>query len=321
MSSSPPSPLNGSNPFNLSFSLTNVEIGMLSFLNILFSLLGSLGNIFVCFAFLTYSKLRSTMNIFILSLACSDLLVCLVAQPMFVLSLIKRYQQEHVLNAFEDIRKGLTWVSLLASTGNLLGVTLDRYLAIINPLSYGYNHNVKPISGFCVALAWLIAICLGTSTSFSSKAKLIGQIYVFLAVICLIFPLYCRVLYIARKHQQHINASLTQTASFGVDNEPATPSPPRHRDHHKTTDGSALKTVGVISGVFVLGWFPLFILPFIYRSSSCDRHLVLALFQWVNTLALCSSAANPIVYSWPDRKFRESLQMVYKRWASKRFDA
>ena len=299
---------------NSSFILNDVEIGIMSFVNILFSIVGSLGNMFVCFAFVAYPNLRNASSVFVLSLACSDLLVCLVAQPMFVASLVKHYQPESVTNVFEDVRKRLTWISLLASAGNLLGVTIDRYVAIANPLRYG-NRGTTPSARIFLALVWVVAIGAGISTGIIPKMKLAGQIYVFVVVIFLILPLYSRELYIATKHRRNILGTIAYGEYLTGDNRAIPTS--QHR-MHKKADRNALKTVGIICGVFFLGWFPLLILPFIYRSNFHNRKLVLDLFQWVNTLALCSSAVNPIVYSWTDRKFRKSLHMLYTRWAAKR---
>lgn len=313
--------------FNASFILTDKEIGLLSFVNVLFSTVGTLGNVFVCFTFVACPGLRDNTNKFILSLACSDLLVCLIAQPMFVVSLVKRYQQKYVSNAFEDARKMLTWVSLLASAGNLLGVTFTRYLAIVNPLSYRGNDRqrfTEARTWLFVIVVWVIAICFGASTRVDPNMKLVGQIYVFVVVICLIFPLYCRVLCIAWKQKRRIMRAIRTVRHVTVNNHVAIPAswsgsttaPVMRRN----TKRNPLKTIGVICGVFIVGWFPLFVLPFIYRNTESmhDREIVFGWFQWVNTTALCSSAINPIVYSWTDRKFRKALKTVYERRIAKR---
>ena len=299
---------------NSSFVLTDVEIGFLSFVNILFSTFGTLGNTFVCFVFVAYPRLRCTINKFIFSLACSDLLVCLVGQPMFVVSLVKNYQQKSVLNAFEHARKTLTWVSLLASAGNLLGVTQDRYVAIVHPLRSGANR--QKVAAFFVTIVWVFAICVGIGTEFSPVMKMVGQGYVFVVVMCLILPFYCRILSVARRHKRDI---LAQTVEFtSVGDHAMLPSRRGEREAHADTNRKSVKTVGLICVVFIVGWFPLLVLPFLYRSNFRNRNIMFSLFQWVNTLALCSSAVNPIVYSWTDRKFRKALKMVYARWVAKR---
>ena len=302
---------------SLEFTLTDVEIGILSTVNVIFSLIGSLGNILVCFAFLRFPKLRNTMNIFILSLACSALLVCLLAQPMFAVSLFKHYQQKSNTNVFEKVRKGLTWISLVASAGNLFGVTLDRYYAITKPFRYTEHPGAKRNAVIFVAINWMISCGLGTCTIFQEIFKRIILVYVVVIMICLIFPLYTRILFIAAKHRQKILASQTYTSNLNMRASPPTPLKYRLKLRHKI-DRSALITVGVICCVFVLGWFPLLILAFVYRIIDEDRKVILDVFQWVNTLALCSSACNPIVYAVTDKRFRESIKVMHRRWTTRR---
>ena len=305
---------------DLEFTLTDSEIAILCAVNVVFSIVGTLGNLLVCFAFLRFPKLRIHMNIFILSLACSALLVCMLAQPMYVVSLALHYQQEHIMNVFEKVRKGFTWISLLASAGNLFGVTLDRYHAIAKP----FRHSEQQVAGMdglvFVSVVWIIAMGLGISAIFKDTVKMVILVYVFVIMVCLILPLYARILLIAAKHRQKILAS--QTCASNLRNERNPPSPmQRYRlKLRNKIDRSALITVGVICVVFVLGWFPLLVLAPVYRFLQEDRKIVLDVFQWVNTIALSSSACNPIVYAATDKRFRESLKVMHRRWVTRRQD-
>jgi hypothetical protein len=306
---------------SLEFTLTDVEIGILCTANVIFSIIGSFGNVLVCFAFLRFPRLRNTINIFILSLACSALLVCLIAQPMYVVSLIKHYQQEHITNVFEKVRKCFTWISLLASAGNLFGVTLDRYYAITKPFRRSEDNAARANAFIFVAIVWFIAAGLGTSAVFEETIKLVVLAYVFIIVLCLILPLYTRILVIAAKHRQRILAGQTYTSNMGMRDQMKPPTYFKYRSKlRQKIDRSALITVGVICAVFVLGWFPLLILPLVYRIIEEDRELILDVFQWVNTIALCSSACNPMVYAATDKRFRESLKVTYRRWVTRRQD-
>lgn len=303
------------------FVLTDLEIGIMCSVNAIFSIIGSLGNILVCFAFLHFPKLRNTMNIFILSLACSALLVCLIAQPMYAVSLVKHYQQENVTNVFEKVRKCFTWISLLASAGNLFGVTLDRYYAITEPFRYSGHQSVRPRACIFVTVIWLIAVGLGTTATFLKAVKIVTLVYVLVIVMVLILPLYVRILHIAAKHRQKILTTQSFTSNLSVRDQINLPTPLKYRVklRHKI-DRSALKTVGLICVVFVVGWFPLLILPLIYRITKEDKNLILDLFQWVNSVALCSSSVNPIVYAVTDRRFRESLNVMHRKWVIRHQD-
>lgn len=300
---------------NQTVGLSDVELGVMLSINILFSFTGTVGNLAVCFAFVLCRNLRNTMNTFILSLACSDLLVCLVAQPMFITRLIQSPQDE-VTTTSEDIRKRLTWISLLASIGNLLGVTMDRYFIIADPLRYAARVTTKTACVF-VAVVWTFATTLGALTLSYRNAKVIGQIYVVVLLAGVIIPLYCRILCIARRHARLIH-SFYNRVLVSHSNKTNTLAPRSRRQSVQKADRNSLKTVGIISAIFVIGWFPLLILPFLYRAEGNDKSAILNAFQWANTLALCSSACNPLVYSWRDRRFRKVLTVNYEKWKARR---
>lgn len=292
----------------------DAERGILVATNVLFSVFGSLGNICVCCAFLLYPQLRNSMNIFIFSLACSDLLVCLVAQPMYVVKLLDSIPKEQT-SVCEDIRKRLTWVSLLASIGNLVGVTFDRYLIISNPLLYAVRGATKKTC-LLVALIWIVSSVMGSITESYRYAKVIGQIYVIVLLVGITIPLYCRILCIARKHARVIDTCLSQV-HVNYTEQTTKPEWVRSMSVQKA-DRNSLKTVGIISGIFAVGWFPLLILPFLYRAGTHEQTVLVRALRWANTLALCSSACNPVVYSWRDRRFRKALTTTYGRWKARR---
>jgi hypothetical protein len=299
-----------SSPQNTTLVLSDIELGLMVSTNLLFSAGGTVGNLCVCVAFLMYRNLRNTMNIFIFSLACSDLIVCLVAQPMFAVRLIQNVQDGGTTTISEDIRKRLTWISLLASIGNLIGVTLDRYFIISNPLRYAARVPTKSACVFIV-IVWTIASVLGILTESYRSAKLIGQVYVLVLLVGMIIPLYCHILCIARRHARIIHTSLSHV-------QLNTLAECSRMSNVRKADRNSLKTLGIISTIFVVGWFPLLIIPFLYRAGVYHSTVMVHAFQWVNTLALCSSACNPIVYSWRDRRFRKALTVTYGRWRARR---
>ena len=299
--------------YNTTLVLTNVEVRIMASVNILFSIGGTVGNLCVCFAFLLHRSLRSTMNIFIFSLACSDLIVCLVAQPMYVMRLIEDASLHKNMTLTEDIRKRLTWISLLATVGNLVGVTIDRYFIISNPLRYAARVTTN-FACILVLVIWTIALVLGIMTESRNEAKIVGQIYVLVLLTGLIIPLYCRILCIARRHARTIHNSISHMQANYADKTFIQRS---RSSNIQKADRNSLKTLGIISSIFLAGWFPLLILPFLYRARINDNSMLHAL-QWANTLALCSSACNPVVYSWRDRRFRKALTISYGQWKARR---
>ena len=301
-------PITMASRYNTTLTLSVVESSVLASVNIIFSIGGSIGNLGVCVAFLLYRNLRNNMNIFIFSLACSDLLVCLIAQPMFIARLIQYVPDRSYNPSSEDVRSRLTWISLLASIGNIAGVTCDRYFVISHPLRYATCVTTFTACA-SVAVVWTIASVLGIMTESFFVAKVVGQIYVVVVLFGMIIPLYCRILCIARRHARTIHTSLSRVQVNNYEFE---------KLNIQKADRNSLKTLGLISGIFIIGWLPLLILPFFYRAGANDRSVLLHAMQWANTLALCSSACNPVVYSWRDRRFRKALNIAYGKWKARR---
>jgi hypothetical protein len=275
-------------------TLTGPEPKMivLSVVNMIFSAAGTIGNLGVCFIILANRDLQIITNYFIFSLAVADLLVCTIAQPMYV-AYILGFQD----GAFQSIRRAFTFVSVLASVSNLWAVTLDRFLAISSPLKYPQRLNVKR-ANLLLFVIWTLALTLGVTAAFVRYVRVFVNFFTIIMIAC-IFPLYIRIFIVARRHARLIIHQLSyfNTMQFAA------------VQIRKERENIAAKTVGTVLLIFALCWMPLEILPFAYRS---NPEQILSAFVWVNTLALCSSAINPLVYSWKMESFRRKVKRVLR---------
>lgn len=114
---------------------------------------GSLGNIMVCAVVYKNQRMQTAMNLFLVNLAVWDILVCLFNIPFTL-----------IYNQLKSWPFGLFWcktmptlqvMSLTASTGSLVAITIERYRAICLPFT-------PPLSKFQAKLA----ITLVSITSF-----------------------------------------------------------------------------------------------------------------------------------------------------------
>lgn len=115
------------------FSLGNI-IAQASFI-IFILILDVCGNCLVIGAILSYRRLRTTTNYFIISLAVSDLLIAALSMP---------FRIHHTLNSLDwnlGIKVCEFWVFIdllcsCASITNLSLISIDRFLALTFPLNY-----------------------------------------------------------------------------------------------------------------------------------------------------------------------------------------
>ncbi|XP_028405870.1 D(2)-like dopamine receptor [Dendronephthya gigantea] len=82
-------------------------------------------NITVCALFAANQKLRITTNVFVISLAISDLFVAVLFVPVYLATPVSHQANLYVVTFL-----------LFTSLFNLCGVTYDRYHAILQPLTY-----------------------------------------------------------------------------------------------------------------------------------------------------------------------------------------
>ncbi|RMX60066.1 hypothetical protein pdam_00004513 [Pocillopora damicornis] len=120
------------------------------------------GNTFCCIVFLANPKLRGCyMNIFLVSLGLADILGSILVIPghcAFCTNCSKNFSLKQIVDEetcrFFDAVKDFVW---LTSVLSLLGITYDRYLAVIQPLRYQCKMTPRKVSAV-LGITWLLPI-------------------------------------------------------------------------------------------------------------------------------------------------------------------
>ncbi|XP_020300176.1 tyramine receptor 1-like [Pseudomyrmex gracilis] len=114
------------------------------------------GNTLVIAAVITTRRLRSVTNCFVSSLAAADLLVGLAVMPPAVLLQLTggTWELGEILCD--------SWVSLdillcTASILSLCAISIDRYLAVTQPLIYSRRRRSKRLAGLMIVAVWITA--------------------------------------------------------------------------------------------------------------------------------------------------------------------
>lgn len=115
------------------------------------------GNLLVIIAYHTNRRLRSVNNLFLVSLACSDLVIGLVSMNLYpVMIILKRWYLGEVAC---DIWLCIDYTLSMASVANLMLICLDRYFSVICPFTYRPKRT-RPIAKVAIILAWFISMLL-----------------------------------------------------------------------------------------------------------------------------------------------------------------
>ncbi|XP_075886369.1 D(1) dopamine receptor-like [Nelusetta ayraudi] len=260
-----------------------------------------LGNLTVCAAVFRYRHLRAKVtNVFIASLALSDLLVALLVMPWKAVAEVVGFWP---FGGFCE-----TWLAcdIMCSTASILNlcvISLDRYWAISSPFRYERSMN-RRLACVMVGATWTVSAVISfvpvqlrwhrseadrahvawrCDSSLSRTYAISSSVISFYIPVAIMIVTYTRIYRIAQT-QIRVIASLERAAEraqssrsdrdsshfcstcaeMGADSQPHSRQsafcPQRELRISIRKETKVLKTLSVIMGVFVCCWLPFFVL-------------------------------------------------------------
>ncbi|XP_031157671.1 trace amine-associated receptor 13c-like [Sander lucioperca] len=284
------------------------------FLYILLSCISSLTvvlNLLVIISISHFRQLQSPTNLLILSLAVSDFLVGLLLMPVRILLIGGCW-------VLGSLTCGLfyyaSFILTSASVGNMVLISVDRYVAICDPLCYLTKVTQNRVK-ICVCLCWACSVfyngvilmdflkhpdrynsCYGECVvviNFVTGA--VDVMLTFVSPIAIIIVLYMRVFVVAvsqaRAMRSH-TAAVTLQGSVTVTT--------------KKSERKAARTLGVVVVVFLICFCPYFY-PSI-AGQDLSTSVDISIFGvW---LLYCNSCLNPVLYAFFYPWFRRSIKLI-----------
>ena len=260
------------------------------------------GNALTIVAVIKVDRLRKVRNSFIVSLAVADLMAAIVPMPLAVMQ-----------NMFGSLKLDQTFCFLFIGTDNFVYVSsilhiccisLDRFIAITDPLHYVTRMTQRTANGLLCATwvtsaviscglvlgNWLFEIDLivyedgWCSINGYSLVNFMMDLLVFWFPCIVIFVLYATIYRVARMHATQVQAQ------------------PVHNSYKAT------KTIGLITGMFMFCWMPIFVMAF--TSFICNCELSSLLWWLAVSLSYLSSLVNPIIYAALNLDFRKAFAVL-----------
>ena len=277
------------------------------------------GNLLVMISILHFKQLHSPANFLITSLACADFLVGVTVMPFSTVRSVEScwyfgesYCQLH--SCFEGS-------SCYASIYHLCFISLDRYIAVTDPLVYPTKFTVS-VSGMCIVFSWLFPIIytfslLGTGANEVGLEDLVSaltcvggcqiavnQNWVLVNFLLFFIPtlvmivLYSKIFLIAKQQARKIESLSNKTGRCSDS----------FQDRVAKRERKAARTLGVAVLAFLVSWLPYFL------DSIIDAFLgfitptyVYEILVWI---AYYNSAMNPLIYAFFYPWFRKAIKLI-----------
>ncbi|XP_060854847.1 dopamine D2-like receptor [Rhopalosiphum padi] len=126
---------------------------------VVFPILTLFGNMLVIISVCRERALQSVTNYFIVSLALADLLVALVVMPFAVYVLVNG---KWGLPPFVcDFYIAMDVICSTSSIFNLVAISIDRYIAVTQPIKYAKHKNNRRV-WLTIVLVWAISAAIGS---------------------------------------------------------------------------------------------------------------------------------------------------------------
>ncbi|KAM4770996.1 trace amine-associated receptor 3-like [Rhinophrynus dorsalis] len=276
------------------------------------------GNLGLIISITHFKQLHSPTNFLILSMAATDFFLGLLIMPYSMVRSVERCW--YFGNMFCKIHYSFDLMLSVISIFHLCSIAIDRFYAVCYPLHYPTKMTIpviKKMVFFCWSAPAIFAFGVVISNSHVSGIKgyevlvacfnlcpiTFNKLWsVIMFFTCFFAPgsvmvgIYVKIFVVSQRHAK-ILKSVT-----GNKNTLAT------TQISKKTDRKAAKTLGIVMGVFLSCWLPVFVTiivdPFLNFSTPE------VLFDALNWLGYINSTCNPLIYGFFYPWFRKALKYI-----------
>ncbi|XP_028253601.1 trace amine-associated receptor 1-like [Parambassis ranga] len=268
----------------------------------LLAVITTCGNLLVIISIIYFKQLHTPTNSLILSLAVADLMVGIILFPLSMAFSLKSCANFEGL--FCKVRGSFDVSLCTCSILNLVCISIDRYYAVCQPLTYRAKIN------HCVVVT-MIMICWGVSaltgiaviiSGLNNKncgdrclievimSNTVAPILSFYLPVIIMLCIYLKIFLVAQRQARSIHNTTKCGAAVSK------------------MERKATKTLAIVLGVFLLCWSPFFLcISFLPLADDLAPIPVIESIRW---LSLSNSMFNPFIYAFFYSWFRSAFRMI-----------
>ncbi|XP_038060040.1 galanin receptor type 1-like [Patiria miniata] len=263
--------------------------GVLVALAVLIIVVGSVGNSLVIIVIGKMRAGRTVTEVFLTSLAVADLLVCMVCSPLLVVGILVHSGHTGVSYRVEQF---LFYFSSVASIFNLTAIALDRYDAVLHPMSRRLTlQRCRPV----LVLIWALSAAVAVVIYFMPSE------YEFIVLaICFAFPFAAMVISYAR-----ILSAAKAAERRAAGNKESS------RTNTSKTD-KTVKMVIIVVVVFAVSWIPSLISRLLKYVVQMTPEELSVMEVTACLIAYGGSALNFLVYAFMSRRFKIGMSQLFR---------
>ena len=292
--------------------------GIYMSLAIMMILVTAFGNILTIVAVFKEYSLRKVGNSFIVSLAATDLLIAVVVIPLFIIDELVNVVLGNILCT---VHKASDIILSSVSILNITCISIDRYIAITDPLHYTTRMTSK-VAGSLICCIWIVPVIIfalneiiGSRFLYVHDKHCILNVFgienmSFFIVIWFVPTLIMLLAYgvifrVAQKQETQV-CEIAQISN-NLNNGQNISQPTSNQRSHK-----AVKTLGLITGIFMLCWLPTYAIVILENVSfNIALQTPRVVWQSIAFLSYLNSMLNPIIYAAYNQSFRKAFKKLF----------